>query len=137
LDYSSWGIYKDPLQHWGIARRRNAARHAARCRQRGCTPRDGARDQAIDYMLANSGMGRTDATSEVERYIAMAGTGAEPTRWVQLTIQRLRTKAEAGAGAEVRPARVPRAQVLDARARCRCEVLEAKIDRWIASQRGA
>ena len=32
-----------------------------------------SRDQAIDYMLANSPMARTDATAEVERYIAIPG----------------------------------------------------------------
>src|SRR3546814_17416831 len=31
------------------------------------------RDQAIAYMLANSSMGRTDATAEVERSIAYPG----------------------------------------------------------------
>ena len=29
------------------------------------------RDQAIDYMLSHSGESRTDATAEVERYIAI------------------------------------------------------------------
>ena len=29
------------------------------------------RDQAIQYMLDNSSMGKTDATAEVERYIAI------------------------------------------------------------------
>src|SRR3546814_2648968 len=31
------------------------------------------RDQAIAYMLANSSMAKTDATAEVERYIAFPG----------------------------------------------------------------
>ncbi len=33
------------------------------------------RDQSIAYMLANSPMSRTDATAEVERYIAIPGSG--------------------------------------------------------------
>ncbi|TAK16487.1 MAG: DUF885 domain-containing protein, partial [Rhizorhabdus sp.] len=32
-----------------------------------------SRDQAIDYMLSHSNIGRTDATAEVERYIAIPG----------------------------------------------------------------
>ena len=66
------------------------------------------RDQAIDYMLANSPMARTDATAEVERYIAIPGQ-ALAYKIGQLTIARTKAKAKARAGAEVRSARFPRA----------------------------
>src|SRR3546814_20679794 len=56
------------------------------------------RDQAIAYMLANSSMGRTDATAEVERYIAYPGQ-ALSYKVGQITIRRLRDRAEAARGA--------------------------------------
>src|SRR3546814_10022497 len=55
------------------------------------------RDQAIAYMLANSSMGKTDATAEVERYIAYPGQ-ALAYKVGQLTIRRLRNKAEQALG---------------------------------------
>ena len=66
-----------------------------------------SREQAIDYMLANSGMSRTEVTAEVERYIAIPGQ-ALAYKIGALTIQRLRAKARGGARRQVRPARVPR-----------------------------
>ncbi len=89
-----------------------------------------SRDQAIAYMLANSGMGRTDATAEVERYIAIPSQ-ALAYKVGALTIQRLRKKAEdaLGAGFDIKAFH---AQVLDTGA-LPLPVLEAKIDRWIAA----
>lgn len=51
------------------------------------------REQAIDYMLAHSAMGRTDVTSEVERYIAAPGQ-ALAYKVGALTLQRLRAEAQ-------------------------------------------
>ena len=65
------------------------------------------RDQAIDYMLANSGMSNTDATAEVERYIAIPSQ-ALAYKIGALTIQRLRDKAKAALGRQVRHPRIPR-----------------------------
>jgi uncharacterized protein (DUF885 family) len=70
------------------------------------------RERAIDYMLANSGMGRTDATAEVERYIANPAQ-ALSYKIGALTIQRLRKQAEA----------LP------------LPILEAKIGHWIAASK--
>jgi uncharacterized protein (DUF885 family) len=91
-----------------------------------------SRDQAIDYMLANSGMGRTDATAEVERYIAVPGQ-ALAYKIGALTIQRLRRKAEAALGPRF-DIRAFHEQILGSGA-IPLPVLEAKIDRWIAAQR--
>ena len=55
------------------------------------------RDQAIDYMLANSAMGRTDATAEVERYIAWPAQ-ALAYKLGELQIRRHRREAEAALG---------------------------------------
>ena len=58
-----------------------------------------SRDQAIDYMLANSGMGRTDAEAEVDRYVAIPAQ-ALSYKIGSLTIQRLRREAETALGAK-------------------------------------
>ncbi|TPG08460.1 DUF885 domain-containing protein [Sphingomonas oligophenolica] len=92
------------------------------------------RDQAIDYMLANSPMARTDATAEVERYIAIPGQ-ALAYKIGQLTIARTKAKAEAALGAKFDP-RDFHAQVLDTGS-LPMLVLEHKIDAWIAAGGGA
>jgi uncharacterized protein (DUF885 family) len=92
------------------------------------------RDQAIDYMLANSGMSRTEATAEVERYIAIPGQ-ALAYKIGALTIQRLKAKAEKELGPKFDP-REFHAQVLMTGA-LPMEVLEKKIDAWIAAKKGA
>ena len=91
------------------------------------------RDQAIEYMLANSAMGRTDATAEVERYIAIPSQ-ALAYKVGALKIQQLRDKAQAALGDKF-DIRDFHAQVLDTGA-LPLPVLEAKIDRWIAAGGG-
>ena len=88
------------------------------------------RDQAIDYMLANSPMARTDATAEVERYIAIPGQ-ALAYKIGQLTIQRVKADAKAKLGAGFDPRRF-HAQVLDTGA-LPMPVLESKIRDWVAA----
>ncbi len=87
------------------------------------------RDQAIAYMLSNSGMSRTDAVAEVERYIAIPGQ-ALAYKVGQLTILRLKAKAQAALGTRFDP-RAFHAQVLMTGA-LPMAVLETKIDDWIA-----
>ena len=91
-----------------------------------------SRDQAIDYMLANSGMSRTEATAEVERYIAIPGQ-ALAYKIGALTIQRLKAKAQAELGAKFDP-RAFHEQMLNTGA-LPMTVLEAKIDAWIAANK--
>ena len=91
------------------------------------------RDQAIKYMLDNSAMGRTDATSEVERYIAIPGQ-ALAYKLGQLKILELRARAEQALGTRF-DIRAFHEQVLGTGA-LPLVVLERKIDGWIASQRG-
>ncbi|MEO5867259.1 MAG: DUF885 domain-containing protein, partial [Sphingomonas sp.] len=88
------------------------------------------RDQAIAYMLDNSPMARTDATAEVERYIAIPGQ-ALAYKIGQLTIARTKAKAKAALGAKFDP-RAFHAQVLDTGS-LPMTVLEKKIDAWIAA----
>ena len=87
------------------------------------------RDESIEYMLAHSSMGRTDATAEVERYIAIPSQ-ALAYKIGQLTIRRLRTKAEASLGAKF-DIKQFHAEVLMTGA-LPMAVLEKKIDDWIA-----
>ena len=90
------------------------------------------RDQSIQYMLDNSGMSRTDATAEVERYIAIPGQ-ALAYKIGQLTILKLKARAQAALGDKFDP-REFHAQVLMTGA-LPMAVLEKKIDDWIASKR--
>jgi uncharacterized protein (DUF885 family) len=92
------------------------------------------RDQSIKYMLDNSGMGRTDATAEVERYIAIPSQ-ATAYKIGSLTIQRLRKKAQDELGPKF-DVREFHAEVLDSGA-LPLSILEAKIDRWIAAKKGS
>ncbi len=87
------------------------------------------RDQAIDFMLANSSMSRTDATIEVERYIAIPGQ-ALAYKVGQLEISRLKAKAQKALGARFDPRKF-HAEVLMTGA-LPLTVLAAKIDAWIA-----
>jgi uncharacterized protein (DUF885 family) len=89
-----------------------------------------SRDAAIAYMLDNSAMGRTDATAEVERYIAIPGQ-ALAYKVGQLTIQRLRTEAEKRLGSKF-DIRAFHAQVLMSGA-LPMAVLETKINDWVAA----
>lgn len=92
------------------------------------------RDQSIAYMLANSPMSRTDATAEVERYIAIPGQ-ALAYKIGQLTISRLKAKAKAALGDRFDP-RAFHAQILDTGS-LPMPVLEKKIDSWIAASKTA
>ena len=92
------------------------------------------RDQAIQYMLDNSGMSRTEVTAEVERYIAIPGQ-ALAYKIGALTILRLRHEAEQALGSRF-DLKAFHAEVLDTGA-LPMPVLEAKIRAWIAAQRAA
>ncbi len=92
------------------------------------------REQAIRYMLDNSGMSETEVTSEVERYIAIPGQ-ALAYKIGQLKILELRARAEQALGDRF-DLRDFHAQVLMTGA-LPLTVLERKIDDWIASRRAS
>ena len=125
------GLYADPMQHWGTLDD-EMLRAMRLVVDTGIHAKGWSRQQAIDYMLANSGMGRTDATAEVERYIAIPAQ-ALSYKIGALTIQRLRRKAESALGARF-DIRAFHEQVLASGA-LPLPVLEAKIDGWIAASR--
>jgi uncharacterized protein (DUF885 family) len=92
------------------------------------------RDRAIEYMLANSGMSRTEVVAEVERYIAIPGQ-ALAYKIGQMTILRLRAEAEQALGNRF-DLRDFHAQVLMTGS-LPMPVLERKIREWIATRRAA
>ena len=85
-------------------------------------------------MLDHSDMGKTDATAEVERYIAIPSQ-ATAYKTGALTIQRLRDKAKTALGDKF-DIREFHDQVLDTGA-LPLSVLEQKIDRWIAAKKAS
>jgi uncharacterized protein (DUF885 family) len=127
------GFYKDPMQHWGTLDD-EMLRAMRLVVDTGLHAKGWNREQAIDYMLANSGMGKSDATAEVERYIAWPGQ-ALSYKIGALTIQRLRKKAETALGAKF-DIRAFHDQVLGSGA-LPLPILEAKIDRWIAARKAS
>jgi uncharacterized protein (DUF885 family) len=127
------GLFTDPYQMFGHLND-EMLRAMRLVVDTGIHAKGWTRDQSIQYMLDNSAMGRTDVTQEVERYIANPGQ-ALAYKIGQLTIRRLRTKAEVALGSRF-DVRAFHAQVLNTGA-LPMEVLEAKIDRWIAAQKAA
>ena len=125
------GLFTDPYQRFGHLDD-EMLRAMRLVVDTGIHSKGWTRDQAIDYMLANSGMSRTDATAEVERYIAIPSQ-ALAYKIGALTIQRLRAKAEAALGDRFDP-REFHAQVLMTGS-LPMAVLEKKIDDWIAAKK--
>jgi len=124
------GLYTDPYQRFGHFDD-EMLRAMRLVVDSGLHAKGWSRDRAIAYMLANSAMGKTDATSEVERYIAIPSQ-ALAYKIGQLKILELRARARAALGDRF-DIRAFHAQVLDTGA-LPLPVLEKKIDDWIASQ---
>lgn len=90
------GLFTDPYQWYG--RLSDEQLRAMRLVvDTGLHTKGWSRQQAIDYMLANSSMVESDVVSEVERYIARPGQ-ALGYKIGQLEISRLRREAEAALG---------------------------------------
>lgn len=122
------GLYRDPLQHWGTLDD-EMLRAMRLVVDTGIHAQGWSRTEAIDYMLANSGMGRSDAETEVDRYIAMPAQ-ALSYKIGALTIQRLQAKARAMLGDRF-DIRGFHAAVLGSGS-LPLPVLETVVDRWIA-----
>ena len=127
------GLYDDPYARFGTLND-EMLRAMRLVVDTGIHSKGWTRDQAITYMLTHSGMGKTDATAEVERYIAIPSQ-ATAYKTGALTIQRLRDKAKAALGDRF-DIREFHDQVLDTGA-LPLTVLEEKIDRWIAAKQAS
>ncbi|MEO8618227.1 MAG: DUF885 domain-containing protein [Sphingomicrobium sp.] len=125
------GFYKDPVQRFGTLSD-EMLRAMRLVVDTGLHSKNWTRDQSIQYMMSHSDMGKTDATAEVERYIAIPSQ-ALAYKLGALTIQRLRKKAQEQLGDRF-DIREFHAQVLMTGA-LPLPVLEKKIDRWIASKK--
>ncbi|NJD31900.1 MAG: DUF885 domain-containing protein [Gammaproteobacteria bacterium] len=91
-----------------------------------------SREQAIQYMLDNSTLAESDVVSEVERYIAWPGQ-ALGYKVGDLRIQGLRHKAERELGDKFDLKDFHREVLSDGAVPM--QVLEAKVDRWIAARK--
>jgi uncharacterized protein (DUF885 family) len=127
------GMYTDPYQRFGNLND-EMLRAMRLVVDTGIHSKGWTREQSIKYMLDNSGESVTDATAEVERYIAIPSQ-ALAYKIGQLTISRLRDEAKAKLGSRF-DIRDYHAQVLDTGA-LPLPILEKKIHDWeAAKQRG-
>jgi uncharacterized protein (DUF885 family) len=126
------GMFTDPYQYYG--RLSDEMLRAMRLVvDTGLHSKGWTREQAIRYMLDNSSMAPSDATAEVERYIAIPGQ-ALGYKIGQIRIRELRNKAEKALGAKF-DVREFHSQLLRDGA-LPMDVLEKKIDRWIEKKKG-
>jgi uncharacterized protein (DUF885 family) len=127
------GVYTDPYQYFGYLDSQlfRAIRLVV---DTGIHSKGWTRDQTIQYILDNSSRGRTNATAETERYIAIPGQ-ALAYKIGQLKISELRARAEQALGPRF-DIRQFHEQVLMSGA-LPLAVLERKIDDWIASKRAS
>jgi uncharacterized protein (DUF885 family) len=125
------GVYTDPYQYFGRlqAEMWRAIRLVV---DTGLHSKGWTREQVIDYMKANSATSDTEAVAETERYIAIAGQ-ALAYKIGELKIKELRARAEAELGDKF-DIRGFHAEVLQDGS-VPLAVLEAKVDRWIASRK--
>jgi uncharacterized protein (DUF885 family) len=126
------GVYTDPYQYFGYLDSQlfRAIRLVV---DTGIHSKGWTRDQTIQYILDNSSRGRSNATAETERYIAIPGQ-ALAYKIGQLKISELRSRAEKALGPRF-DIREFHAQVLMTGA-LPLAVLEKKIDDWIAAKKG-
>ena len=129
----SLGVYEDPYDYFGYLQ--NELWRAIRLvTDTGLHSKGWTREQVIKYMLDNSAESETQSTAEAERYIAWPGQ-ALAYKIGELKIKQVRAKAEKALGPKF-DIREFHAEVLKDGS-VPLEVLEAKIDRWIASKKNA
>jgi uncharacterized protein (DUF885 family) len=126
------GVYTDPYQYFGYLDSQlfRAIRLVV---DTGIHSKGWTRDQTIQYILDNSSRGRSNATAETERYIAIPGQ-ALAYKIGQLKISELKARAQKALGPRF-DIREFHAQVLMTGA-LPLAVLERKIDDWIAAKKG-
>ncbi|MBP6012602.1 MAG: DUF885 domain-containing protein [Alphaproteobacteria bacterium] len=134
--YAEWlgrglGMYKDPYQKFGHLNDEQL-RAMRLVVDTGLHANGWSREKAINYMLDNSALSRTETVQEVDRYIANPGQ-ALGYKVGQLTIKRLRAEAEKAMGQRF-DLKAFHAQILDTGA-LPMDILEAKIKAWMATSK--
>ncbi|MDP5135732.1 DUF885 domain-containing protein [Rheinheimera baltica] len=125
------GFFKDPWNRYGTLQDEQL-RAMRLVVDTGLHAKGWSREKAIDFMLDNSGMTRTEVVAEVERYIAIPSQ-ALSYKVGALKIQQLRAKAEKALGKNF-DIRQFHEQVLNTGG-IPLAILEQKIDRWIVSKK--
>jgi uncharacterized protein (DUF885 family) len=125
------GLYTDPYQYFGQleAELWRAIRLVV---DTGLHAKGWTREQVLAYMDENSSAAEARRVSEAERYMAIPGQ-ALAYKIGQLKISELRARAEKELGPKFDVRKFHTAVLNDGA--LPLDVLEAKIDRWIASQR--
>ena len=127
------GLFTDPYQWYG--RLSDEMLRAMRLVvDTGLHAKGWSREQAIRYMLDNSSLAESDVVAEVERYVVWPGQ-ALGYKLGQLRMTALRAEAERELGSRF-DVRAFHDELLKDGA-LPIEVLEAKVRRWIAAQKGA
>ncbi len=124
------GVFTDPYQYFG---RLNAEllRAMRLVVDTGIHAKGWTREQSIAYMLDNSSLAEPEVVAEVERYIAWPGQ-ATSYKVGQIRIRAARTRAEQALGPRFNVKEFHSQVLLDGA--LPMDVLDAKIDRWIAAQ---
>ena len=124
------GIYTTPYEHFGrlIYEMWRAVRLVV---DPGMHAKGWSRRQAIDYMLANTGLTEQNVVAEVDRYITYPGQ-ATAYKHGELKIRELRKRANDALGKKF-DLRQFHVEVLEGGS-LPLTVLEGKIDRWINAQ---
>ena len=124
------GLYQDPVQYFGMLsmEMHRAIRLVV---DAGMHAKGWTREEAIQYSLDHEAEPEANIIAEIERYMACPGQ-ALSYKIGQLTIRRLRNKAQEALGKEF-DLREFHSQVLNSGS-LPMELLEQKIDRWIASK---
>ncbi|HZF26419.1 MAG TPA: DUF885 domain-containing protein [Steroidobacteraceae bacterium] len=125
------GQYTDPYDYFG-ALGAEIFRAVRLVLDTGLHSKGWTREQAIEYMTANTPNGPSDAIAEVERYIAVPGQ-ALAYKMGELKIKELRARSAARLGARF-DVREFHTQILQDGA-LPLDVLDAKVDRWLATAR--
>jgi len=125
------GIYKDPVARFG-ALDAELWRAIRLVTDTGIHYKGWTRQQTLDYMLANSPSEQTRAVSEAERFAAIPGQ-ALAYKIGQLKYVELRKRAEKALGPRFNVAEFHDEVLKDGA--IPLEVLEAKVDRWIATKK--
>jgi len=125
------GMYTDPYQYFG--RLEGELWRAIRLVvDTGLHSKGWTREQVLEYMDANSSAAEARRVSEAERYMAIPGQ-ALAYKIGQLKITELRARAEKALGPKFDVRKFHTAVLADGA--LPLDVLEAKVDRWIESQR--